>query len=229
MKKTAIVVLAAAAACAAWAAPRRMSILGDSYSTFLGCVQPEGNEVWYFPGDAPEKTDVTAPELTWWSIFARDNGYEIERNNSWSGATISNRGYNGEDYSHRSFTNRMSDLGNPDLIVVFGATNDFWAGVPLMPETAVAPQPHAFYTFVPAMDYLLQQLPVLYPEAEVVFVLNDEITGPMREAIIAQCGARGVRCLQLQGIEKRMGHPDAAGMRAIASQLGEFLRGSNSR
>lgn len=218
---TAAVVLAASFA---WAGRPKMSILGDSYSTFQGCVQPAENEVWYFPGDAPEKTDVTAPELTWWSIFARENGYDIERNNSYSGATISNRGYEGADYSHRSFTNRMTDLGDPDLIVVFGATNDFWAGVPLMPEVATEPQPHDFYTFVPAMDYLLQQLPVLYPAARVVFVLNDEIAGPMREAIIAQCAARGVACLQLQGVEKRMGHPDAAGMKAIAAQLADFLK-----
>ena len=39
---------------------KKVSILGDSYSTFYGAVEPEGNEVWYFPDDKPEKTDVVA-------------------------------------------------------------------------------------------------------------------------------------------------------------------------
>jgi len=221
MRKLLIILMFAAVV--AQAAPRRVSILGDSYSTFLGCVTPETNEVWYYPDDKPEKTDVTSPEFTWWRLFLQESGYELERNNSYSGATICNRGYNGDDYSKRSFINRMSNLGNPDLIIVFGATNDFWAHVALTPEMAGQPEPHDFYTFAPAMDYLLQQLCVLYPEAETVFVLNDEITGALREMIVAQCRARCVPCLQLKGVEKRMGHPDRKGMRQIAEQLRDFL------
>ena len=136
---------------------KKVSILGDSYSTFYGAVEPEGNEVWYFPDDKPEKTDVTSPEQTWWRIFMERTGYELERNNSYSGSTVCNRGYKGDDYSRRSFINRMSDLGEPDLILIFGATNDYWAHVALSPEAAETPEPHPFYTFRPAMDYLLQQ------------------------------------------------------------------------
>ena len=89
---------------------KKVSILGDSYSTFYGAVEPEGNEVWYFPDDKPEKTDVTSPEQTWWRIFMERTGYELERNNSYSGSTVCNRGYKGDDYSRRSFINRMSDI-----------------------------------------------------------------------------------------------------------------------
>ncbi len=202
---------------------KKVSILGDSYSTFYGAVEPEGNEVWYFPDDKPEKTDVTSPEQTWWRIFMERTGYELERNNSYSGSTVCNRGYKGDDYSRRSFINRMSDLGEPDLILIFGATNDYWAHVALSPEAAETPEPHPFYTFRPAMDYLLQQIGALYPEAESVFILNDEIQGPVRDIVIELCASRGVRCLQLSGIEKRMGHPDSAGMKAIAEQLVDFL------
>ena len=215
------VCLAAASAFAQ--TPGKVSILGDSYSTFLGHVEPATNEVWYFPTDPEEKTDVTSADLTWWSIFLNDSGYTLEKNNSYSGATICNRGYNGDDYSHRSFTNRMTDLGHPDLLLVFGATNDFWAGVALTPETAAKPEPHAMYTFIPAADYLMQQLPALYPDAEIVFMLNDIIEGPVRTAVLDICRNRGIRCLELKDISKRMGHPDAAGMRAIAAQLSEFL------
>ncbi|MDE6160751.1 MAG: SGNH/GDSL hydrolase family protein, partial [Muribaculaceae bacterium] len=98
-----------------------------------------------------------------------------------------------------------------------------WAGVALTPETAAKPEPHAMYTFIPAADYLMQQLPALYPDAEIVFMLNDIIDGPVRDAILDICARRGIRCLELKDISKRMGHPDSAGMRAIATQLTEFL------
>ena len=106
---------------------------------------------------------------------------------------------------------------------MFGATNDYWSHAAITPEESATPLPHPFYSFAPAMDYLLQQLGALYPQAEAVFMLNDEIQGPLREKIIEQCAARGIRCLELHDVEKRMGHPDAAGMRAIADQLIEFL------
>ena len=224
MKKHIILAAVAIAAAAASAAnPLKVSILGDSYSTFQGHITPETNEAWYFPTDPEEKTDVTAPEYTWWSIFLADSAYTLEQNNSYSGSTICNRGYNRDDYSHRSFINRMTDLGNPDLILVFGATNDFWAGVALSPEEATQPEPHPMYTFRPAIDYLLQQLHALYPSAQVVFMLNDIIDGPVRQAVLEACDRRDVGCLQLADISKRMGHPDRAGMQAIAAQLADFL------
>ncbi len=221
MKK--MILVAMTVLCAVSLNARKVSILGDSYSTFQGCVQPETNESWYFPGDPAEKTDVTSPELTWWRIFLERTGWELERNNSYSGATICNRGYDGADYSHRAFTHRVFDLGDPDIILVFGATNDYWSHAAITPEESAEPLPHPFYAFAPAMDYLLQQLGALYPRAEAVFMLNDEIKGPLREKILEQCAARGVRCLELHDVEKRMGHPDAAGMRAIADQLIRFL------
>lgn len=227
-----LMVAAALFVASVWAygtEPQRVSILGDSYSTFLGAVQPAGNEVWYYPTDPEEKTDVTAVEKTWWHIFLEHSGMKLERNNSYSGSTVCHRGYNGEDYSRRSFITRMNDLGSPDLILVFGATNDHWAGVALTPEGRGAAEPHSLYTFRPAMDYMLQQLGVLYPGARVVVMLNDIIDGPVRDAVIEICAARGVECLQLKDISKRMGHPDSEGMREIAAQLSDFLTSADRK
>ena len=47
--------------------------------------------------------------------------------NSYSGSTICNTGYRDEDYSDRSFINRTTLLGNPDIILICGGTNDSWA------------------------------------------------------------------------------------------------------
>ena len=44
---------------------QRISILGDSYSTFQDYI-PEGNEPWYtLPRDA-KRTDVEKVSQTWW-------------------------------------------------------------------------------------------------------------------------------------------------------------------
>ena len=45
---------------------QRVSILGDSYSTFEDFMTPETNELWYYAKNAPEKTDVNRVQDTWW-------------------------------------------------------------------------------------------------------------------------------------------------------------------
>ena len=44
---------------------KSVSILGDSYSTFQGYLQPDTNYVWYNAGKH-DNTDVTAVQQTWW-------------------------------------------------------------------------------------------------------------------------------------------------------------------
>ena len=112
--------------------PAKVSILGDSYSTFQNHVVPDTNYVWYFAdANEPDRTDVATVDDTWWMRFITRSGLQLEQNNSFSGATVCNLGYEGNDYSDRSFIRRMDSLGKPDLILVFGATNDCWAKVPL--------------------------------------------------------------------------------------------------
>lgn len=112
-------------------AQQKISILGDSYSTFHGYVTPDSNLCWYgVPGEEKDN-DVKRVEDTWWHRFIDDYGYKLECNNSYSGSTVCNTGYKKADYSDRSFVARMDNLGNPDLIFIFGGTNDSWIGVPI--------------------------------------------------------------------------------------------------
>ncbi len=87
---------------------KSVSILGDSYSTFEGYVQPDTNFVWYLK-TPPEgrKTDMVSVRNTWWHQFIKENNYRLCVNNSFSGATICHTGYRSEDYSDRSFITRM--------------------------------------------------------------------------------------------------------------------------
>ena len=82
-------------------------------------------------GPEGRKTDMVSVRNTWWHQFIKENNYRLCVNNSFSGATICHTGYRSEDYSDRSFITRMKALGCPDIIFIFGATNDYWAKSPL--------------------------------------------------------------------------------------------------
>ena len=76
---------------------QKVSILGDSYSTFEGCVANDTNEIWYFKAENPvrnKRNDVTKVEETWWhQLISSNKGFVLEKNNSYSGATICYSGY----------------------------------------------------------------------------------------------------------------------------------------
>lgn len=196
---------------------KTFSILGDSYSTYKGYVEPDTNYVWY--ADIPVNgTDVNSVDQTWWRQLAAKTGMRLIKNNSFSGSTICNRGYRGQDYKDRSFLTRLDKLGNPELIIVFGATNDTWANVPVEGET-----PNDMYALRPAMGRLLSEMKKLYPGSDIIFVLNDEIQGQQRKAVLEHCRANAVPCVELTLIDKISGHPSVAGMKKICDQIADFL------
>ena len=96
-----------------------VSILGDSYSTFEGYIEPESNITWYYEPVRDDRTDLRTVDQTWWHRFIKENGYKLCKNNSYSGSTVCNRGYEGDDYTDRSFLIRCKNLGNPDIIFIF--------------------------------------------------------------------------------------------------------------
>lgn len=196
---------------------KTFSILGDSYSTYKGYVEPNTNWIWY--ADIPvNETDVNHVDQTWWRLLAEKTGMKLIKNNSFSGATVCHRGYRGEDYKDRSFLTRLSNLGNPELILIFGATNDTWAGVPVDGET-----PDDMYALRPAMGRMLSDMKKRYPDADIIFILNDEIRGRQRDAVLSQCSACGIPCIELSLIDKIHGHPSVAGMKKICDQVADFL------
>ena len=116
-----LIIVGSVALCGAQT--KSVSILGDSYSTFEGFVTPETNEMWYYAQGERGRTDVLDVRQTWWHQLIKNKGWKLCVNNSYSGSTISYSGYSGNDYSQRSFLTRMKDLGCPDVIFIFGATN----------------------------------------------------------------------------------------------------------
>lgn len=204
----------------------RFSILGDSYSTFGGYVLPSTNPCWYNGtdgGNVPKQNDVSRVEDTWWFLLAQNYGLRLDTNNSYSGSTVCHTGYEGADFSDRSFITRLHGLGRPDIVLVFGGTNDSWAGVPIGEYQYGAWSRQDLYAFRPAFCYLLHHLKELYPHARILTITNtglsEEVTASM-DSISRHYGIDNVR---LHDIEKQAGHPSVAGMKAICDQVGDQL------
>ncbi len=201
---------------------KSVSILGDSYSTFEGYI-PEGNSIWYWKVPKKGVTDVNAVNQTWWHKFIKENGYRIALNNSYSGATICNTGYRGEDYTDRSFITRMKSLGCPDIIFIFGATNDSWANSPIGDYKYQDWTKEDLYKFRPALSYLLSNMNDYYPNVKIYYILNDGLKGEINESVKTICGHYNIPYIELKDIDKMSGHPSVKGMTQISEQIESFI------
>ena len=105
--------------------PRRVSLVGDSITTF------EGTLVTTFPnsenGGAYYPTgNVTSVSNQYWHklIYGKMSNAVLEVNNSLRGSTViwrDNTAYDGADYCARV---ERHGLGNPDVVLIHGGTND---------------------------------------------------------------------------------------------------------
>ena len=200
-----------------------ISILGDSYSTFKGYVLPDSNYVWY-PQEKAENNDVQDVRQLWWHQLIREHGYRLCQNNAFSGATICHTGYDGEDYSDRSYCTRLWYLGSPDIILVFGGTNDTWAKSPIGDFQYSNWNRHDLFKFRPAMAYVLANLQNRYPGTEIYVIINDILSEDVTVSMKTICDHYHVPYIQLHDIDKQWGHPSQKGMRQIAEQVAEAIK-----
>ncbi len=198
----------------------KVSILGDSYSTFANHITP-GNESWYPHWD--HKNDVVRVEQTWWHQLLQEHNGKLEINNSYSGATVCNTGYGGTNSSGSSFITRMTKLGNPNTIIIMGGTNDAWANSPIGSYKYKGWTADDKRSFRPAFAYMIAYLVNTYPHAKIINVVNDglkaEITGSQAEI----CAHYKITNIQLKDIDKQEGHPSIAGMSSIKNQLAKAI------
>ena len=218
----------------------KISILGDSYSTFEGYMATDTNAIWYFKPENPnvqKNNDVRKVEETWWyQVIQRVEG-KLELNNSFSGSTVCFSGYKKDtcprvpvagleefaDYSNRSFVNRTNKLGEPDIILICAATNDAWCGAPVGDYYYGNQTKEQLYTFRPAMAKMIADLQTNYPKARLLFILNTDLREEISESIHTILNHYNVPCLDLQDIDKQEGHPSVQGMKQIADQVVNYL------
>jgi hypothetical protein len=219
MKRGFILTLLVLVTMTASAQTKKVSILGDSYSTFKD-YNPEG----YAPFYPDANNDVKEVEQTWWSLYIQANGYQLEKNNSWGGTTICGTGYFHRDVFDSYFISRVDMLGDPDIIFVFGGTNDAWARAPIGEYQYSDWTKDDCKNFRPALACLLDMLQRRYPKAKVYSILNSELREDVNESMRAVCQHYGVQLIELHDIEKQNGHPSINGMKAICDQVQEAIQ-----
>lgn len=221
-----ILVFIASLVCASAMAQTRVTIFGDSYSTFEGHI-PSTHEPWYAPEGSQwskgENNDVKAVEQTWWHILIKDMGWVLETNNSWSGSTVGYMGYEYENYKERSFNTRAAYLGEPDVILCLAGTNDSWTGEKVGRYKYANWEESDMWYFRPALARLLSTIGQNYPKAKLYFILNSELKDEVNESVHVICRHYGVDCIDLHDIDKQYGHPSQAGMKAIAKQVADYI------
>jgi lysophospholipase L1-like esterase len=198
---------------------KKVSILGDSYSTYKGIIP--SNYSTFYP-DA--NNDVSSVDQTWWSLYIKAKGYQLEKNDSWGGTTICGTGYGRMDSSRSNFISRVDSLGNPDIIFVFGGTNDAWANSPVGEYQYSDWTKDDCKNFRPALACLLDMLQKRYPKASIYSILNSELREPINESFREICKHYNVQLIELHDIEKQNGHPSVSGMKSICDQLLEAIK-----
>ena len=143
---------------------KKVSILGDSVSTYDGEI-PSGYAHQYPNGD------VTTFSDTWVGQLLEETGMELEVLEAYAGSRVTQTGELASG-SHFVDDERISNLGNPDVIIVFGGTNDLFQENP----PAVGEIPDYFSVsaddfnkaeFAGAYLYLLMKLKERYTNARI--------------------------------------------------------------
>lgn len=140
-------------------AGKKLSLLGDSISTFKGYV-PAGNSVWY----TGSNNGVSSVNDTWWMKLIQALEMNLLVNNSWSGSRVTTT--NGTASS--GCDSRCEALGtSPDVIIVYMGINDFNNGVAIGAYDGTGSFPTVTAAFREAYAVMLNKILVKYPRAEV--------------------------------------------------------------
>ena len=209
--------------CSMVSAQKRVSILGDSYSAYMGYVYPPDFDSYAYYYSWGGTTDVRYVEQMWWYQVIDHFDWVLERNCSLRGSFICNVGDGGEDFSSYSFTERMDELGNPDVILIAGGTNDAWRDSPMGDYKYENITTSDLRYFRPALAKVLSWT-IAHYNAAVYFVLNSGLGNVVDESVIRICDHYGVGCIKLaDGMDRQSDHPTIYGMKQISSQVISYI------
>lgn len=209
---------------------KNLLIIGDSYSTYEGYI-PEGYGPYYTKQGG---TDLTSVEQTWWHRYVSENGINLVRNDSWSGATVCYTGRVSPEWGYNtSFVNRMHKMmdedffnkENIDTVFIFGATNDSWLETTPKGEVIFEGwREEDLYSTLPAIAYMIAKLKEAIPGGNIVFIINTELEDCITKGVKEASEHFGTSYIELSDIDKSEGHPTVLGMMQIADQIREAVK-----
>ena len=147
---------------------RRISILGDSISTYEG-FNPPGYSV-YYDEEIRYLNGLENVEDTWWMRVIHGLDGMLCINDSYSGSLVSGTVFPSAVCEER-LTSLCGPAAGPDIILIYMGVNDFGYGVRVSRGRAVllfSQDRKDFSFFEDAYDGMLKRLRELYPQARIV-------------------------------------------------------------
>lgn len=129
---------------------KKVSILGDSISTFKGYV-PDGYPCFY-PYPTSDFGDVNQ---TWWMQVINNLGMSLHKNNSYSGSCVSSGTGNSSTVTDSRLIELVDGNERPDIILIFMGSND------------CASKYVELSTFTSSYKTMIEKIKVLCPDAKI--------------------------------------------------------------
>ena len=223
---------------------KRVSVIGDSISSFAGYI-PAGYNYHYPCADG----SVTRVEQTyWWQfIYEKMSNARLDINMSYSGTAVANSddavARLKDHWVNNSFVQRyirLGGIGNPDIVLIHGGTNDWAHGdnCPLYPGSedcgkAAAPTSEqlaeiyasadaattreeiealAHNDFCSAYVKLVCLIQQQYPNAKIVCIIGDYLSEGIEKSIISIANHYGAKYVDLLAVNGFNDDPDKDGI-----------------
>lgn len=201
---------------------KTVSIIGDSYSAFAGWI-PEGNSISY----DGTYNGVTSVSNMWWFKVIQKFNMSLMLNESWSGSTICNTGYNASDATTTSFLTRITKrygatntLGQkPQVLFVLGGLNDTWAKSPVGSVKYSDWTTDDLKTALGAYSKMINDILLYNPGIEIVNFEYAAVSQAIRDGKALICEHFGVKNVPISLVDSLSDHPTTKGMQQIVDQI----------
>ena len=146
---------------------KKVSILGDSISTFTGTMPADYN-IYY-----PESGDIPNAGQTWWGQLLANTGMVLCRNASSANTDVTGNSLALDGSAPGCSIRRLVDLrgtdgSSPDVIIIYMGIHDFARSRTLGSFTAPGVQTEGeVMVFTDAYELMLQKIKALYPAASI--------------------------------------------------------------
>ncbi len=201
---------------------KTVSIIGDSYSAYAGWI-PEGNSISY----NGTYNGVTSVSDMWWFKVIQKFNMSLMLNESWSGSTICNTGYNASDATTTSFLTRITKrygatntLGQkPQVLFVLGGLNDTWANSPLGNVKYSDWTTDDLKTVLGAYSKMINDILLYNPGIEIINFEYAVVSKAIRDGKALICEHFGVKNVPISVVDSLSDHPTTKGMQQIVDQI----------
>ena len=189
----------------------KLSIIGDSISTFKNYVVDEFNSNSYYPS-----VDVLNIDQTYWNRLLDSSNGVLEINASQTSSCVTNC-----RKAYKSLCDRVPMIGNPDTVIIALGTNDSTDSVPIgdfLFDSDINSLDESFF----AQAYIkgVKMIQERHSNVRIVCLIFMAIKKEYRDAIKKIANYYNLEYLDIQKFDSNDNkHPNAKGMLQIANEL----------